>query len=202
MTVLRITAWSVLFLSFTSSVLAQSDKRQGSLHENDEKLLRSLLKEFLFAPPADAMRVQVRIKAPGWREKDEEQFREGWLVRDKLGDRVYFTDGEWMPAPAKEKMEKVDFIARWSDAYKGEPVPTAVPRGFFLGQEEWPAGKHGDEPTLVIAAWLYHLGKKELAAQIIAHAPADRAEEVAILKKWLARNTFHQMLRCPIKCVN
>src|SRR5437899_2034021 len=121
MTVLRITAWIVLFLSFTSPVLAQSDNRQGSLHENDENLLRSLLKDFLFTPPADAMRVQVQIKAPGWQEKAEEQLREGWLVRDKLGDRVYFTDGEWAPAPAKDKMEKVDFIAKWTDAYKGKP---------------------------------------------------------------------------------
>src|SRR5260221_7419315 len=86
-------------------------------------------------------------------------------------------------------------MTKWSEAYKGEPTPMENPGLFFLGQEERPAGVHG-EPTLAIAAWLYHLGKKELAAQVIAHAPANRTEEVSILKRWLARNTFHRMLQC------
>src|SRR5213592_4895466 len=90
-----------LILSCTATLHAQPDK-QRRLHEDDEKLLRSLVKEVLFAPPTDAIRVKVRIDAPGWWEKAEEQIREGWLVRSKAGDRVYFTDGESVPAPAKE----------------------------------------------------------------------------------------------------
>jgi hypothetical protein len=65
-----------------------------------------------------------------------------------------------------------------------------------LGEEELPAGKPGDEPTLVVSAWLYHLGNRELAAQVLAHALADRAAEVTILRRWMARNAFHRMLRC------
>jgi hypothetical protein len=196
MPALRITGWIALFLSFTSPALAQADKKQDSLHEDDENLLRSLLKEFIFLPPTDATRVRVRITAPEWREKVEEQARDAWLVCDMLGDRVYFTDGEWAPAPTKEKIERIDFIAKCSDAYKGNPEPIVNQGRFFPGEEERPAGNHGDEPTLVIAAWLYHLGRKELAAKVIAHAPVDRTEEVVILKKWLARNTFHRMLQC------
>jgi hypothetical protein len=196
MTVLRIAAWIALLLSFTSSALAQADKKQGRLHEDDERLLRSLLKEFIFVPPADATRVQIRITAPGWGDKAEEEARNAWLVRDKQGDRVYSTDGEWAPAPAREKIQTIDFIAKWTGAYKGDPRPTVDPGTFSPGYQDLPAGNPGDEPTLVIAAWLYHLGKTELAAQVIAHAPADRAGEVAILKKWLARNAFDRMLQC------
>jgi hypothetical protein len=196
MTVARAAACAVMFLSFTSAVLAQEAKKPDRLQVDDENLLSSLLKEFLFAPPADALRVRVRLKAPGWREKAEEQHREGWLVRGDLGDRVYFTDDEWIPAPAKENIEKVDFTAKWSDLYKGKPEPMAAHGLFFLGEEERPASADGDEPTLVIAAWLYHLGKRELATQVIAHAPEDRTKEVTILKKWLARNALNRMIQC------
>jgi hypothetical protein len=195
MTGQRATACVVaFFVSFTSSLHAQADN-QLRLREDDEKLLRSLLKEFVFAPPADARRVQVRINAPGWRDKAEEQLREGWLVCDKVGDRVYFIDGEWVPAPAKENIEQIDFMAKWNEAYKGQPTPMENRRAFFLDREERPAGSDG-APTLVIAAWLYHVGKKDFAAQVMAHAPANRTDEVAILKRWLARNTFHRMLQC------
>lgn len=192
----RGTVCAIMFVfSLASSLHAQADK-QPRLREDDEKLLSSLVREFLFAPPLDAKRVQVRIKAPGWYEKAEEQVREGWLVRDKAGDRVYFTDGEWVPVPDQKNIEPVDFVTKWSEAYKGRPMPIENRHAFFFpGWEERPAGDQG-EPTLVIAAWLHHLGKKELAAKVLAHAPSDRTEEVAILKRWLARGTFHRMLQC------
>jgi hypothetical protein len=118
------------------------------------------------------------------------------LVHDKLGDRVYFTDREWVPAPDKDAMEPIDYMAKWARAYKGKPVPRVHYGITSAWDEERPAGDHDDEPTLVIAAWLFHLGKTEVASQVFGFVPKDRAADVALLKKWLARNAFHRMLQC------
>ncbi len=196
MKVIRATAWMAIYFLFVSSVLAQANQKKKLLSAADESVLRTLLKDFLYVPPTDAVRVRIQIKAPGWSEWADEQTREGWLVREKAGKRVYFTDGESVPAPAKGKIEKFDFVARWSEVYKEKPEPEANPGGFNIWLLEFPADKGGGEPTLVIAAWLYHFGKTELAAQVIAHAPRDRAKEVAVLKKWLAGESLNRMLQC------
>ena len=39
-----------------------------------------------------------------------------------------------------ENIEKIDFMAKWSEAFKGEPPPMVNRGAFFLGEEERPAG--------------------------------------------------------------
>jgi hypothetical protein len=65
MTVLRIAAWIALLPTVASPALAQADWKPGRLSDSDERLLHSLLKEFLFMPPADSTRVRIRVTAPG-----------------------------------------------------------------------------------------------------------------------------------------
>src|SRR5437660_12216631 len=95
----------------------------------DEKLLETLLRDFLF-DPRGAERVQVTLKEPGWYGEPKEVKREGWLVRDKAGDRVYFTDGDSIPAPSEEKITKVDFVERCKLLYKKDPPPRPEDRPF------------------------------------------------------------------------
>ena len=141
----------IFFLSFTSSLAAQGDQ-QRRLHEDDEKLLRSM-KEFIFVPPTDAVRVRVRIKAPGWRENDDELVREGWLVREKTGDRVYFTDGESAPTPASEKFEKIVRTRLTT-------LPPGLTVGGFLGTTD-----PGSAPP--VSFFEFYIGRIDLAARQI-----------------------------------
>jgi hypothetical protein len=169
--------------------------REGVKHlaKEDEKLLQSLLRDFLF-DPRGTERVQVMVEGLGGRfGSDKQEPREGWLVKRKGGDQVFFTDGESMPAPPKDRISKVDFLAKCRKLYAGKP-PAGGGAVFGLLLDRRPSGEWGEEPTLVFAAWLYRLGNKELAAQVLAHAPADRVADAALLRTWLAQSALNRMI--------
>jgi hypothetical protein len=159
----------------------------------DEKLLESLLREFLFDPKgADWVQVMVETLPGDSTAKSEP--REGWLVRDKAGDKVFFTDGENIPAPPKTKINRVDFVAKCRKLYGSDPNAPLQPTG--RSDESRPSGEWGEEPTLVLAAWLHRLGERELAAQVLAHAPPDREADVTLVRKWLAHTALNRMMEC------
>lgn len=186
----------------------------------DEKLLETLLRDFLFDPQG-AERVKVTLIEPSWHEGLKEVTREGWLVRDKAGDRVYFTDGDSIPAPPEEKITKVDFIDRCKLLYATEPDSgrddrfillrlldrvRGVDRGVGMRRSEFPLPSGGvrsassrkwdEESDLVLAAWLFRLGEKNLATRVMRFVQPDREDEVAILRKSLARDALHRMYKC------
>src|SRR5262249_36571745 len=112
------------------------------------------------------------------------------------------------------KITKVDFLAKCRKLYADEPAPgpgagrVAPPAGpagvqlarpgrlgrFGLFDDPCPSGKPGEEPDLVLAAWLHRLGHRQLAARALANLPPERAAEVALLRAWLARSTFIRMV--------
>ena len=49
-------------------------------------------RERLLFDPRGAERVEVTLDEPGWYEQFERKKRQGWLVRDKAGDRC---SGGW-----------------------------------------------------------------------------------------------------------
>jgi hypothetical protein len=168
--------------------MCSTQEQHKGLAREDEVLLDSLLNTFLF-DPSGAERVRVLVDSPRSRAGET---REGWLVKNKAGDQVFFTDGEHIAAPAKEKIARVDFVAKCRKLYEGKPDPNGAAFAGFLDSR--PSGHWGEEPTLVVAAWLYRLGKKELAAQVLAHAPDDRKADAARLRRWLAEAALNRMI--------
>jgi hypothetical protein len=179
-----------LTITATAPLCQSGQESKPRVSKDDARLLESLLRDFLF-DPMGAERVRVSVRLP-WDE--DQQPRDGWLVREKTCDRVYFTDGESMPAPATRT--KIDFIAVCRKLYAQPPRhEPQLNRGFGIGRPA-PAGAHQDEPTLVVAAWLYHLGQHDLAARALAHVPADRQGETELLRKHLAVRALHRMVEC------
>ena len=197
MVVLLRTACLALAIIACAALAGSASAQQGnpSLSKDDKKLLESLLKDFLFDPKgAERVRVVLRPRTP-W--QPDEEVREGWLVKAKSGDRVYFTDGDSILAPHKSRITKVPFLAKCVELYDAKPDPEERRRVGFRGFEmPRPSGKGNEEPTLVLAAWLYRLGEKFLAAQVMAHAPEDRTSDVELLRRWLADSAFIAMVEC------
>jgi hypothetical protein len=151
---------------------------QSSLTEDDRKVLESLLSTILF-DPRGAQRIELMPnredeERPGkfWRES-----LTGWLVDNKTQTRIYFTDGAGIAAPDMKYVNRIDFVARARVAY-------TKPRD--QGDPESRAEKLGVPSDMVVAAWLYRLDEKELAARIMAQIPEPRAAAVASLRKKLA----------------
>src|SRR5207253_2408377 len=106
-----------------ASLAGVSAAQQGnpSLSKADEKLLASLVRDVLFDPQgAERVRVIVRPRTP-W--QPHEEAREGWLVKAKSGERIYFTDGDSIPAPHKSRIAKVPFLAKCVEHYDAKPEP-------------------------------------------------------------------------------
>jgi hypothetical protein len=169
-----------------------AQEKAAGLSKDDEKFLESLMRTFLF-DPRGAERVQVIVKTPQPPVGSRTETREGWLVREKAGDKIVFADGEHIPAPAKDQITKVDFLAKCQKLYMDQPDPRGPRFNPFLAPER-PAGKPGEEPTLVLAAWLYRLGHKELAAKVLAHAPQDLEADAAVLRRLLALSALNRMM--------
>jgi hypothetical protein len=182
-------------VSFASPSIAQE---KDVLRAEDEKLLESLFSTFLL-DPRGAERVQITPLEPTLLERFTKKRREGWLVRGDAGDRVYFTNGESIPAPSKELIDKVDFVARCRILYQGVPDPQPRNRlaGLWFGMEPSASSrKWGEEPDLVLAAWLYRLGKRDLAARVLRFVSPNREEELADLRQSLTRSIFNRMFEC------
>jgi hypothetical protein len=160
----------------------------------DEKLLQGLLKDFLFDPKG-AERVEVAVKIREVRGSAGQVKVQGWLVKAKEGDRVYFTDGASVPAPVEQLRTKIDFVAKckklYADAAKKIADPDN-PRDPFAKMRRNALGL-ADDSDLVLAAWLYRLGEKELAFKALALV-SDRKKEIARVRKGLAWTAYAGMV--------
>jgi hypothetical protein len=209
--------WSALILALLSlaTLLGFLVFRQTE----DERLLQEMLRDFLFDPQG-AERVRITLEQKSWYDKPEKVTREGWLVRDNAGDRIFFTDGDSIPAPPEEKITKVDFIARCKLLYAQEPREERDDRFILLrmldrlrgveavpvwrrskfplmnGMKLTPSSRNsGEEADLVLAAWLLRLGERAQAARVMRFVQQDRVDELGIVRKCLAYDAMERMYR-------
>lgn len=162
-----------------------------ALADSDRSFLEGLLKQFLFDPQG-AQRVVVPFTYRTVWAKTTEFTRAGWLVPGKLGQpaRVYFTDGESIPAPPDPAVQRVDFRAACAERYANKP-PSKEPRERVRQMAEAAVGQSADS-DLALAAWLHRLGHDDLAAAALAHAGKD--EPLARLRGELAWSAFARMV--------
>jgi hypothetical protein len=172
----------------------------GDLSAEDARYLDWLVEDFLFDPrravyvrhfsPAGSPRLTTRH---GRLVEDGGEYRDGWLVRGSNGapDRVYFADGESVPA-SPGAIRYLDFermcVVRLGSA------PPVVPDVFFTeGRVE---AESAGEFDLVLAAWLHRRGYDRLAAAFL-DAARDRTREDprAELRAVLARQAYDALLR-------
>src|SRR5262245_6115426 len=99
---------------------AHAQKKGKDTNAEDEKLLRGLLRDFLFDPKG-AQRVEVAVKVRSVWASAGEMNVQGWLVKRKDGERVYFTDGASVPAPVEQLRNKIDFVAECKKRYGDVP---------------------------------------------------------------------------------
>jgi hypothetical protein len=95
------------------------------------------VKQFLF-DPRGAQRVRVATTVRTVQASPRPIVREGWLVagtRDRP-PRVYFTDGDYIAAPADKNITKVDFLA----ACRARYAPTKKDK------------RENDEPEAIVEA--------------------------------------------------
>lgn len=165
----------------------------GDLGAEYAVYLDYLVRDFLF-DPKDAVRVQVAV--PGsrlafrrGRVVASADSQDGWLVRGKGGqpDRVYFTDGESIPAPPG-KVRAVDFEAECASPYRPDLLDrSALARAAHLAEE------FAIDPDLARAAWLHRRGYDRLAARALAAARADEDDPAEYLRGLHARRTGRAM---------
>ncbi len=146
----------------------------------DQKLLDSLLQQFLVDPQGAQY---VRVKTPyrtTW-GTDEEIAREGWLVSATNGKpaRVCFADGDSIAAP--KAIENLDFIDQCRKRYAAAEDPRIVDgHGMEVDPPFEEMGRTAvgriEQLDLVLAAWLYRLDQRELAAKALARARREVAE--------------------------
>jgi hypothetical protein len=105
----RITIATCLCLFLPLSSWGQ--EKPKTLSKDDEQLLQRLLADFLF-DPRGAQRVEIELYEDG----NFIASHQGWLVKEKNGERVYFTDGASMPAPPGKRLPRIDFVSRCADA--------------------------------------------------------------------------------------
>jgi hypothetical protein len=161
----------------------------------DRKLLAGMIEQFLF-DPRGTRRVRVKTAERMPRGETREVEREGWLTIDKDGKpaRVFFTDGESIPAPDGKAITALDFVAECRERYRERPagrdgtgIGDAVCRAILRNQE---GQEHSD---LVLAAWLSRLGHDGLAAQALAAARRGN-EEIAAVRARLAQSGSKKMI--------
>lgn len=196
----RIPILAVIYLLPIVALAAQAGRGATPLSAEQRKLLDGLIDEFLF-DPTGAQRVRVKTTIRTVWASSAPITREGWLVPGE-GDRptkVYFTDGDSIPAPAEKELEKLDFLAacRARFAEKGGTGKEEPDQATFLRMRRTAVG-YVEEPDLVLAAWLYRLGHKELADRALAKAresaKGDEKKMVADLRKRLAWSAFAAMV--------
>lgn len=179
-------------LAFLSLVLLGGPLHGGeqdkALATEDERLLESLLRDFLFDPKG-AERVRVVVKHQYFEEK-----RDGWLVKKDSGNRIFFADGESVPAPVGDKLIDVDYLARCKELFGRKPDPAILELERI--NFDVPPEHRIEHSALVHAAWLYRLGKTELAVQAMAYVQRDRKAAVASLRRCLAQTALNRMIHC------
>jgi hypothetical protein len=162
----------------------------------DRAYLDGLVKDFLF-DPRGAERVQfetlVRTVGPITLRMTER----GWLVPGKNGQpgTVYWLDGPVLPPPPAGKIRRVDFIAEFHARSQGKLMvgglsdtdPGFHPRPEWVERES--VGQNIDD-HLAVAAWLYKLGKEDLAALALAAARGGEEEPRQRLREDLAWSAY------------
>ena len=171
---------------FAAGQTPTSDKKPA-LSADDAKFLEGL--SFLF-DPRGAKRVEVRRTVRSVWGSAGKTSAEGWLVSGKDGEagRVCFADGASIPAPAKEAIKDVDFLARCKDRY-GAAAPNKDDEEPFGRMKRTAVGDAGVD-DLVLAAWLHRLGQDELAARALAEARKQKEDPVKTLRAGLAWSAF------------
>lgn len=165
-------------------VESTAQEKDSGPSQTDVKFLESLLRELL-VDPKGAEFVKVTPKSPA---AGRDELRGGWLLREKTGDTIRFVDGDVIPAPPAKEITKGDFVAEARAFYAKKP------RKGFGAAHLAVDPLLGPNAGLVNAAWLYRLGEKELAAQVLARISVDREAEVAALRRRLAKIAFEQMV--------
>ena len=178
----------------------------GDLGAEDARYLDWLVEDFLFDPRhATYVRVTVPAEAgwmPGLREftPADGETRDGWLVRGTNGepDRVYFADGEWVPAVRTRDLNfEALGAARYDDrsstrspSNDAADLRIAVRRFGQLGM----IGR-ARESDLVFAAWLHRRGYDGLAARALAAARDGTDDPLDDLRQALARQAADDTVR-------
>jgi hypothetical protein len=96
-------------LTIGSLLHAAQDQKSPVLSDADKRYLAELAKDFLF-DPAVAKRVRIKTTVRDVWTKSRTTEREGWFVpaKDDRPARVYFTDGEYLPAPPEKQIITLD----------------------------------------------------------------------------------------------
>jgi hypothetical protein len=175
--------------------------RGGYLAPEDAFLLDFIVHEFLFDPkhavrvrvPVPVRRMQLEYTFQFRGEKEEIEFREGWLVRGSNGqpDRVYFIDGESMPAP-RGKIRPLNFERQCEKRYRSKTLNESLDWGCLISELRGDT----DVDDLVLAAWLHRRGYDNLAARALAAVRGD--EPIHQLRTNLARRAYDSM--CAAIC--
>ncbi|MBO0700786.1 MAG: hypothetical protein J2P46_20490, partial [Zavarzinella sp.] len=130
------------------------------LSPDDAEYLDSLVREFLFDPKG-AIRVRVTLPSPNRPayigQLDWGPERDGWLVRGKA-PRVYFADGESVPAPPPARVRPLSFLALCQRRYPAAPD---------AHRDRLARSLDPDNADIAWAAWLHRLGHDDLAARAL-----------------------------------
>jgi hypothetical protein len=164
---------AVIALSLPAGQPGPTVAKAPALSAKDKACLDGLIKDFLIDPRgAERVRFQMAVRSV-WTGTGEVT-AEGWLVPGKDGQpgTVYLFDGPVIPAPAG-KLRKVDFVAECQGRYAGkgkvDELVDPEPKRVFDNMSLISVGEIIDD-HLALAAWLYRLGKEDLAALALAAA--------------------------------
>jgi hypothetical protein len=153
--------WLAGWLADTRGAVAADPQNVPALTAKDREFLAGLVKQFLFDPKG-AQRVRVQtIRRTAWRTA-QEALREGWLVAGAKDqpDRVYFTDGESIPAPGAKALTWIDFEAACQARLPAKEKVRAEAdnsKEVFRRMRATAVGAV-EESDLVLAAWLHRGG--------------------------------------------
>src|SRR5262245_16988828 len=163
-------------------VYAGDQEKAPVLSDADKNYLDELAHDFLFDP---ALAKRVRVKTPErdvW-TKTRTAEREGWYMPAKGNRpaRIYFTDGEYLPAPPENAMTMLEagptIRARLGLDEKQKTGAKDVDKVFKTVRQK-AAGVVGTS-DLILAAWMRQFGEDELAARALALArkPEKKAKD-------------------------
>jgi hypothetical protein len=208
---LRLAALLCLIVIALESKRAMAQERVGDLSSFDRWMLLSLLGDYVFDPGPTAERVRIpwevenpfdeeiepsRPTPDVWEERTKKKTCEGWLVKDKRGDRVFLTEGFSIPVPPQDQPFRIDFVdcCRRSFAAARGPLAKVFDGKVVPQPAHWLARELGEESELVIAAWLLRLGHGDLAAKVLTLLPNAKELELAKVHSVVAFAARHGLV--------
>lgn len=164
-------------------------QEKKTLSAEDEKLLQGLVRDFLFDPKgAERVQAEVRVRMVWAAEGNEKT--QAW-VKFKGADYVYLADGARVLGRVGEK---IDFVTVCKTLYAQAPDKTdSANARMQFAQKRREALGNGGESDLIVAAWLYRFGEKDLAAKALAQID-NRDAELAAVRKGLAWTAYAGMV--------